>query len=198
MNWAGFSEFLMIGVTALPFVSGYFLTHGTLSDIAFFDSYLWYLHVISGEAMLLMIVCLFCRTRLNKARCVGCAACVENCPTETLVFRDQGEYRLFRYSHCRCICCGACVDVCPEGAASLRHDLHPANLIRVFSQTDAGQVELKTCDSCGARFGPKPQLGKLYRKVHAQDVEVDAFDHCRRCKILRSGMQNRTRLSPVP
>ena len=138
----GISDFFLIGVTAMPFLTGYFLTHGTLEGIPFFDSYLWYVHVISGELMLLSIVFLFCRTRLNKGACVGCAACAETCPTETLTFNDQGKYRLFRYSHYQCICCGACVDVCPEGAASLGHDLHPANLIRVFSPRDARKVEL--------------------------------------------------------
>lgn len=189
---AGFSEFLMIGVTALPFVSGYFLTHGTLSDIAFFDSYLWYLHVISGEAMLLMIVCLFCRTRLNQERCVGCAACVENCPTGTLEFYDEKSFRHFNYSHYQCICCGACVNVCPERAAALCHEVRPSNLINVLSRVEIRQVQLKTCQSCGVWLAPVPQMNKITGIVCAKDIGIVTLDFCRRCKNLRPDMQNRS------
>ena len=53
---AGLSDFLLILITGLPFLTGFFLTHGTLDSIPFFETYLWYMHVISGEIMLVMIV----------------------------------------------------------------------------------------------------------------------------------------------
>jgi len=184
------SDIILIVTAALPFLSGYLLTHGQLSDIPFFDSYLWYLHVFSAEIMLLMIVLLFCRTHLSKERCVGCAACVENCPTETLEFNDRGPDRLFKYSHFQCICCGNCVTVCPEQAAGLRHDLHPKHLFRIVSKTEIRRVEMKICKGCGVRFAPMPQIDKLYRKAQSGKIEIDTLDFCRRCKNLRVGLQN--------
>jgi len=192
------SEFLVTLITAMPFLSGYFLSHGTLSGINFFDSYLWYFHLISGEVMLLMIVFLFCRTRLSKARCVGCAACVENCPTETLEFNDRGQDRFFRYSRYQCICCGACVNVCPEQAAGLCHELRPSNLISVLTKSEIRQVQLKICPSCGVRFAPAPQIEKITRMVCAKEVDIAPLDYCRRCKNLRPDMQNRPIGSPQP
>jgi len=191
------ADIVLIVITALPFLSGYLLTHGHLASIAFFDSYLWYLHVISGEIMLVMIVFLFCRTHLNKKTCVGCAACVENCPTETLAFIDRGQERLFRYSPYQCICCGSCVKACPEGAANLRHDLHPAHLIRVLSKDEIRRVELKTCLQCGARFAPIPQIDKLYRQLHQDELEIETLDLCLRCKKLRSGRNDLGRAVPA-
>lgn len=188
---ARISDFAFIAITALPFLTGYFHTHGTLDSIGFFENYLWYMHVISAEILLVTIVVLFCRTRLNKETCVGCAACVENCPTETLSFMDQGQNRIFRYSHYQCICCGACVNVCPEQAAGLHHDIHPANLIQVLSKAEIRRVELNTCEMCGVRLAPTPQLGKLYRSFKAEDIELDTLNYCQRCKNLRVSMQIR-------
>lgn len=183
----GISDIALIVITALPFLSGYLLTHGKLSHISFFDNYLWYLHVFSGEIMLLMIVLLFCRTRLDKERCVGCGACVENCPTETLEFSDCGRDRLFRYAHFQCICCGNCVKVCPEQAAELHHELDPLNLIKTISKAEIRTVELKACAQCGIRFAPIPQYDKLHRQLHQDEIEFETLDLCLRCKKLRAG-----------
>ena len=189
---------LIIFIAALPFVSGYCLTHGTLSRIAFFDRYLLSLHIVAGEIMLAAIVFLFVRIRLDARRCVGCAACVENCPTETLEFNDRGQDRFFRYSRYQCICCGACVNVCPEQAAGLCHELRPSNLISVLTKSEIRQVQLKICPSCGVRFAPAPQIEKITRMVCAKEVDIAPLDYCRRCKNLRPDMQNRPIGSPQP
>lgn len=181
----GISDFILISITGLPFLSGYFLTHGTLSSIAFFENYLGYMHVISAEVVLVMIVFLFCRIRLKKEICVGCAACVENCPTETLEYCDHDTFRHFNYSHYQCICCGSCVNVCPEQAAGLRHELRPTNLIQIASKGDIRRVELKACEQCGIRFAPVPQLDKLNRSINKDEIEISTLDLCRRCKNLR-------------
>jgi len=187
------SDFVLIAITGLPFLSGYFLTHGNLNDIVFFENHLWYMHVVSGEIMLVTIVFLFCRTRLNKETCVGCAACVENCPTETLEFIDENNLRYFNYSHYQCICCGSCVNVCPEKAAGLRHELHPAHLMQIAAKAEIQKVELKACEQCGVCFGPIPQLDKLNRSIRKNEVELSSLDLCERCKKLKSRTGNLTR-----
>ena len=179
---AGISDFLLILITGLPFLTGYFLTHGTLDSIPFFETYLWYMHVISGEIMLVMIVFLFCRTRLRKETCVGCAACVENCPTETLAFYDKNALRFFRYSQYQCICCGSCVNVCPENAATLNHAIGFRHFFRMLSKDVISNVDLARCERCGVAIAPEPQMAKLEGILAANDVEMTLLNCCDRCK----------------
>ncbi|UCF57566.1 MAG: hypothetical protein JSW15_03620, partial [Deltaproteobacteria bacterium] len=63
------SDYLVLIITALPFMSGYFLTHRSLDSFAFLADNVRLMHVLSAEAMILMVVVLFYRTRLNKATC---------------------------------------------------------------------------------------------------------------------------------
>ena len=176
------SDFALILITGLPFLTGYLLTHGYLDSIPFFDNYLLYFHVISAEIMVTMIVFLFCKTRLRKEACVGCAACVENCPTETLEFYDQDVFRFFRYSHYQCICCGSCVNVCPEDAATLNHVISIKHFFRMFSKDVISNVDLATCEQCGVIIAPKLQVAKLEGILSASDVELVLLNYCDRCK----------------
>jgi nitrate reductase gamma subunit len=50
-----FSDYFLLVVTALPFITGYFFTHGTLESIAFLDDNMPVLHMLSGELMLILI-----------------------------------------------------------------------------------------------------------------------------------------------
>jgi len=50
-----FSDYFLLIVTALPFLTGYFLTHGTLDDIAFLSDNMQIIHMLSGELMLILI-----------------------------------------------------------------------------------------------------------------------------------------------
>jgi len=50
-----FSDYLLLVVTALPFVTGYSLTHGTLDSIKFLGDNMRLLHVLSAELMLILI-----------------------------------------------------------------------------------------------------------------------------------------------
>jgi Pyruvate/2-oxoacid:ferredoxin oxidoreductase delta subunit len=143
---------------------------------------MWYFHVLSAEAMLLMIVFLFLRTRLTADRCIGCAACEINCPTATLETKDSQHQRVFTYSHYQCICCGTCVGVCPESAAELRHEVNLAHIFRIFGKRPIRTVELAICDSCGMPIGPLPQMQKLQEVVSAGDAEVETLNCCNRCK----------------
>ena len=50
-----FSDYFLLIVTALPFLTGYFLTHGTLDHIAFLGDNMQIIHMLSGELMLILI-----------------------------------------------------------------------------------------------------------------------------------------------
>ncbi len=179
---AAIPDYLFIILTALPFLTGYLYTHGTLDHISFFETYMWYFHVLSAEAMLLMIVFMFLRTRLTADRCIGCAACEINCPTGTLETTDTAKHRVFTYSHYQCICCGTCVAVCPENAAELRHEINFAHIYRIFTKRPIQAVELEACENCGALIAPQPQIQKLQNVAAANDVETETLNCCSRCK----------------
>lgn len=49
------SDYLLIVVTALPFVTGYFLSHGTVDSVAFIGENITLIHMLSGELMLILI-----------------------------------------------------------------------------------------------------------------------------------------------
>lgn len=155
------SDYILIIITALPFMTGYFLTHGTLDSVSFLGDNMGVIHMLSGEAMILMAVFLFCRTRLNIKKCVGCAACELSCPTGTLESNDNGKHRIFTYSHYQCICCGACVNTCPEDAAELRHEISAKRLVQVLLKQEIRSIELQACERCGALFAPEPQMEKI-------------------------------------
>jgi ferredoxin len=175
-------DILLIIITALPFLTGYFLTHGTLQSIAFLGDNMVIFHMLSGQLMILMAVFLFYKSRLNVQTCTGCAACVQNCPTETLEANDKENLRIFSYAHFQCICCGACVGVCPEGAAELRHEINAKRFLQVFSKRQIRSVELESCERCGAYFAPESQMGKI-----GLIFDSDCLKCCPNCRKAKMG-----------
>ena len=175
-------DYVIIILTALPFATGYFLTHGSLSSIAFLGNNMWTIHILSGEAMIIMAIFLFCKTHLNTQKCTGCAACELNCPTGTLESIEEGNLRIFRYSTYQCICCGSCVNTCPEEAADLRHEISFRRFFQITPKEEIRTVELMACERCGALFAPEPQLNKI-----GQGLAHEYLRFCPRCRMLSIG-----------
>ena len=176
------SDYLLIVITALPFVTGYFLTHGSLDSIPFFENNMWTIHVLSGEVMLLMAVFLFWKTQLNVEKCIGCASCEISCPTGTLESNDREKLRIFTFSHYQCICCGSCVKTCPEDAAELRHELSLRRFYQIALKQEIQSVELRVCNRCGALYAPEPQVEKI-----KQTFPHDYILFCPRCRKVNLG-----------
>lgn len=159
------SDYLFLFLVSLPFLTGYLLSHGTSGSWLFLEKNMWTLHVLSGEAVLIGSVFLFCRTRLIETRCTGCAACVISCPTGTLEAVDRGTDRIFLYSHYQCICCGSCVASCPEDAGELRHEVSLRKFLPRPSKIEIRSVQLEACEQCSALFVPEPQLREVLAAV---------------------------------
>jgi len=158
---SSFADYLIIVIAALPFATGYFLTHGTLDEFSFFSDNIWTIHILSGEIMLITSVFLFCRTRMNERKCTGCASCVLTCPTGTLESEDIENLRIFNYTHYQCICCGSCINSCPEDAAELRHEISLRRFYQFFAKQEIRSVELQSCERCGSLFVPEPLMEKI-------------------------------------
>ena len=170
-------DVVLILITALPFATGYFLTHGTLARIGFLGDNMIIWHMLSGELMIVAALCLFYAPRLNAQKCTGCASCVQNCLTRTLQSEDHGNQRVFNYAHFLCICCGNCVNICPEGALDIRHEINPRRLVEMFSSRQIATSTLMTCKRCGAFYAPEPQLEKICATCH--------HDHLKFCPDCR-------------
>ena len=175
-------DYLVIVITALPFATGYFLTHGSLNSLPFLEHHMWTIHVLSGEALLLMVVFLFLRTQLHAEKCIGCASCEMSCPTGTLESNDNGKLRIFAFSHYQCICCGLCVKTCPEDAAELRHEVSLRRFFQVAPKQEIQWVELRACKRCGALYDPEPQVERIM-----QTFPHDYILLCPRCRKLNVG-----------
>jgi ferredoxin len=174
-------DFLSIICAGLPFLTGYFLAHGTFESIPFPAENMRLIHVLSGEAMILMAVFLFCRTRLNPRTCTGCASCELSCPAGALQTKDLGTLRVFSYSHYQCICCGACVSTCPESAAELRHEVSMKRFFQIIPKQEIQSVEMKACQKCGALFIPEPLFDKIRRAF--KDEYLLFCPNCRKTNI---------------
>lgn len=174
-------DFVLIVFASLPFLTGYFLTHGSLEGVPVLQDNMRLLHVLSAEAMIVMAAFLFYRSRLNPNRCTGCASCELSCPTGTLESKDEGRFRSFNYSHYQCICCGSCVNTCPEDAAELRHEISLRRFFQVFPKQLIRTVEMQVCQKCGANFVPEPLLKKITKTF---DDEYLLFcPNCRKSSV---------------
>ncbi|MBN1847217.1 MAG: hypothetical protein JW932_01385 [Deltaproteobacteria bacterium] len=172
------ADYVIIIIAALPFLSGYFLAHGTLDGISFFSDKIWTMHIVSGELMIVATIFLFCRTRMNIRTCTGCASCVLSCPTGTLESKDSGHVRTFYYSHYQCICCASCVFTCPENAAELRHEISLKRFAQAMKKQEIRSVEMESCQKCGALYVPEPLMDKIH-KTYAHEY-LGLCSNCRK------------------
>lgn len=61
---------------------------------------------------------------VNPEKCVGCNACVRNCPAQEANItkrRDDGTF-VTTVNPDKCICCGECVRSCQHGARDYKDD----------------------------------------------------------------------------
>jgi ferredoxin len=174
---SGPSDYLIILCTVLPFLTGIMLAHGNFSSGSFLEENLFTIHVLTGEATLLMVIFLFCRTRIYHQRCTGCAACEISCTAGALETVEKGSQRSFGYHPYQCISCGECVLTCPEDAVELRHKIDLKGLFQNQLKDHISVVEMKLCEKCGAPVAPMPQLEKIAGVIH------NPICLCTKCKI---------------
>jgi ferredoxin len=170
------ADFLILILTALPFLTGYFLIHGSLDSIPFLANHMQLFHVLSGEVMICMVLVLFLTSRFNIQKCSGCGACALDCPTGAIQMNDNVGLRVFRYSHYKCVVCLACVKTCPEEALELKHKIGFSPFLQTLPQ-EKRSVELTRCKRCGDPFVPSSQLARVENTINQDHIFL-----CTRCK----------------
>lgn len=54
---------------------------------------------------------------VNKDACIGCGACVRNCPVKAITLKDGKAV----IDPKKCIKCGTCESICPMGAIQINY-----------------------------------------------------------------------------
>jgi Pyruvate/2-oxoacid:ferredoxin oxidoreductase delta subunit len=171
------SDYGLILLAGLPFLSGYLLSHGNLEGISFFRKHLMTIHILCGEAMILTALFLFIKPFINRKICTGCSACDMQCPTGALAVTDTNGIRKFFHKYSLCISCAKCVSTCPEEAVTLKHKISLGKFFSLFALEPIRDVEMERCKACGVFIAPVP----LFRRV--EERQQSGFEHlCNECK----------------
>jgi Pyruvate/2-oxoacid:ferredoxin oxidoreductase delta subunit len=171
------SDFILIAVAALPFLTGYIYTRGTMDFVPFFANHLQNIHILAAEVMMVMVAFLFCTTRLTMQHCTGCKSCALSCPTRALASVDEGNRRIFSYALYQCVSCGLCLNTCPEAAVKLGHEISLKRFLQLAAKPLIHSVELAACHKCGAFFAPELQIDKLGSEISDNYIYI-----CPKCK----------------
>jgi hydrogenase-4 component H len=109
------------------------------------------------------------RPIFDSAKCVGCAACANNCPAREILVTDVcQEIRIMQYLGRRCTYCGRCADLCPEGAITLSRDFETAT-DRIGDIGQRLELFMSTCQRCGRCFKEASALERLQMKGYRFD-----------------------------
>jgi len=109
------------------------------------------------------------RPVFDAARCIGCAACANNCPArEILVVDVCQEIRILQYLGRRCTYCGRCADLCPEKAITMSREFETAT-DRIGDIGQRLELFMSTCQRCGRCFREPSALERLQMKGYRFD-----------------------------
>ncbi len=80
---------------------------------------------------------------LHDTDCVSCGACVQVCPTGSLMMAERTLTR-YAYALDRCIFCGDCIEVCPHGALGITPNFEVSFFNRFGPDVTMEKGDLKT------------------------------------------------------
>ncbi len=175
-RFSTFSDYFLIIIVLLPFLTGYFLTHNFFANVYFFDVYMHPLHIFTSEILLIVSVFLFWKPYINN-KCTGCDACSSVCPFDALKYINDDNNKYILFNHYSCIGCGACYDICPEDAIKLKHNIDPLHFFKFNKKHNIYQLSLKRCELCDTPFATTVQMDKI-----AHFVDINILKYCPSCR----------------
>ncbi|MCX5647207.1 MAG: 4Fe-4S binding protein [Phycisphaerae bacterium] len=86
------------------------------------------------------------KLRFTSERCIGCRACMRDCPAAAITIRKVGEKKFeAEIDLARCISCAQCVDSCPRDALEATPEFELAQLdptkLKVVFHANLADVE---------------------------------------------------------
>lgn len=124
---------------------------------------------------------------INEQVCTGCGTCGGVCPSEALVYGQEGSQVTLRFHAASCLGCGQCLAACPErarGAINVRR-------ATVWKALREGEREvyrdrIARCIACGAPIAPDRMLDRVMTLLgnESHPLRQILTGYCSSCRIL--------------
>lgn len=128
----------------------------------------------------------------NSQQCIGCAACINACPSNALSVETDlaAGQQAWSFNLGRCIFCARCEEVCPTAAIKLSQEYELA----VWNKADLLQqarFNLCNCRECGRPYAVQKEIDyAIALLAHNGDALAEShrasFETCPDCKRLQS------------
>ncbi|MDD5449764.1 MAG: 4Fe-4S dicluster domain-containing protein [Candidatus Omnitrophica bacterium] len=110
------------------------------------------------------------RPQYHEEDCIGCAACVQVCPSGALSFSDKNEggkaRRVLTHRIDLCVFCGQCQANCPtEKGIMLTREFDLSSTQSRQELNHAIEKEMLLCDGCGEMIVPADQYKWVANKL---------------------------------
>lgn len=125
------------------------------------------------------------KIEVDEEKCIGCGACVNVCPSNALILKENSGHKILEYFVGRCIYCWRCIDVCPlqaikgttefELASSSIEDLYELLIIDVVK-----------CRYCGKSSTTTAMKNYILEKTRYAEEYIDLDPQCRRKKLVKA------------
>ncbi|MBN1788230.1 MAG: 4Fe-4S dicluster domain-containing protein [Sedimentisphaerales bacterium] len=109
------------------------------------------------------------KPEFDEKECIGCGACVNVCPTQSLMMIDDLEanppVRKIIQRYDSCIFCGNCQENCTTQKGIKLSDKWDLATLDRETTKEIHEHELQICEKCGAIVGVKKHLAWIYERL---------------------------------